>query len=316
MDINEVLNEYKAYRDKTIKNYEDRINEIYSKYEDLGKINEKRLALKERALKDFIDKRESDDNKFDLELDKLKKEEEELIKKYELEDVFKMHYRCEKCKDSGFYNFKVCDCLLKSILEKKYEESGLYKLFEEENFDKFDINIFSDEEYNGEKSPRENIKNILKYIERYVENFDESFENLFFYGEVGTGKTFMSSCIAKSLLDKNKSVIYLSANRLTDIMAALRFDKTKEYSYDDMSDIYGCDLLIIDDLGAEFKNKLTYTDMFSILNERLVKKKSTIISSNLSLTEIKNTYSERIISRILKYYAILKFYGKDLRLEV
>ena len=134
-----------------------------------------------------------------------------------------------------------------------------------------------------------------------------------FYGNTGTGKTFLTNCVAKELLDRGNSVIYFSAFSLFDILAKNTFGKHPEIA-GDYHNIFNCDLLIIDDLGTESPNSFTVSQLFQCLNERILRKKSTIISTNLSLKEIADIYSERISSRITSSFTLLKLYGEDIRI--
>ena len=150
---------------------------------------------------------------------------------------------------------------------------------------------------------------------QFIRDFDKTFSTLFFYGDTGVGKTFLSHCIAKELLDSTHSVIYFSAQELFQNFADKRFHRnydSVDYSTDH---IYDCDLLIIDDLGTELTNAFVNAELFSCINERLINQKSTIISTNLPLESFASAYSERIFSRISNGYTMLKLFGKDIRVQ-
>ena len=148
----------------------------------------------------------------------------------------------------------------------------------------------------------------------FVNSFGESSRNLFLYGDTGVGKTFLSNCIAKELINRSFSVLYLSAFELFDPLAKSKFDKDEDAA--EMNEhIFDCDLLIIDDLGTELPNSFTVSQLFLCINERLVRRKSTIISTNLSLESLVETYSERTFSRITSNYTILKLTGDDIRIK-
>ena len=138
-------------------------------------------------------------------------------------------------------------------------------------------------------------------------------DNLLFCGETGTGKTFLANCIAKSLLDKEKIVIYQTAFKLLEILEEIRFrdsDNKEKYNL-----LFETDLLIIDDLGTEMTNTFTNSELFNIINSRLLSNKKTIISTNLSPMEIMDRYDDRIFSRLFSKFTVLHFFGKDLRWE-
>ena len=156
--------------------------------------------------------------------------------------------------------------------------------------------------------------NILNICEGFAFNFDvNSKDNLLFYGETGTGKTFLANCIAKSLLDKGKIVIYQTAFKLLEILEDLRFGKNS--NRDKYNLLFEADLLIIDDLGTEMTNTFTNTELFNIINSRLLSNKKMIVSTNLSPKEIMDRYDDRIFSRLFSKFAVLHFFGKDLRWE-
>ena len=148
----------------------------------------------------------------------------------------------------------------------------------------------------------------------FIRTFDGEFKNLFFYGDTGTGKTFLSNCVAKELLDTGHSVIYFSSSSLFHIFEKNDFGREEGVS-EDYQNIFGCDLLIIDDLGTELPNSFTTSRLFLCLNERILRQKSTIISTNLGLQQLVDIYSERTFSRISSNYTMIKLFGNDIRLQ-
>ena len=157
---------------------------------------------------------------------------------------------------------------------------------------------------------------IVASCQNFIQNFDQKFENILLYGNSGAGKTFLSNCIAKELIESAHTVIYLTAFELFDILEKHKFSKTKEDTIEEQFEgILDCDLLIIDDLGTELANSFTNSQLYTCLNERLLSEKSTIISTNLSLDDLSEQYSERIFSRIVSSYTILKLFGTDIRIK-
>ena len=149
-------------------------------------------------------------------------------------------------------------------------------------------------------------------------SFDQDFQNLLLLGKVGAGKTFLSNCIAKELMDTGHSVVYLTAFQLFQLLSKAVFGKGHDregtspetYPY-----IFDCDLLIIDDLGTELPNSFTVSQFFLCINERILRRKSTLISSNLDIGALEDTYSDRILSRIISCYTILQFPETDIRVK-
>ena len=155
----------------------------------------------------------------------------------------------------------------------------------------------------------------MKECQNFVKNFNSDYHNLFFYGTVGTGKSFLSSCIAKELIEQGKLVIYFSSAQLFETLSRSTFDRNSEEAASGIyEDIYECDLLIIDDLGTELTNAFVSSQLFSCLNNRHLRRKSTIITTNLSLEELRDRYSDRIFSRITSNYGMCKLTGHDIRI--
>ena len=148
----------------------------------------------------------------------------------------------------------------------------------------------------------------------FVRDFDLRFQNLFLYGNTGVGKTFLSHCIAHDLLETSHCVLYFSAFDLFDRLAQTAFSRKSEPDPGDEF-IFDCDLLIIDDLGTELTNSFVSSQLFLCINERIARRKSTIISTNLRLEDFSSTYSERTFSRIASNYQMLKLIGKDIRIQ-
>ncbi len=215
----------------------------------------------------------------------------------------------------------LCNCIKQRIFDIDFNSSNISNL-EKENFDKFDLTLYSDsvdvQKYNAKISPRKNIENIKNIALKFVQEFDNPEEkNLLFTGNTGLGKTFLSNCIAKEILSKGKTVLYQTAPIMLDNIIDYRFGKS------DFSDIYNniinVDLLIIDDLGAETLNSFKVSELFNIINSRLLMQDKhitkTIISTNLNMNNLMDTYSERIFSRLASYYNVCRFFGEDIRLN-
>ncbi|MCL2377446.1 MAG: ATP-binding protein [Defluviitaleaceae bacterium] len=225
-------------------------------------------------------------------------------------------YNCADCKDTGYLQQKHCHCLKQRLIAKYYEMSNLSKVLERENFDAFNINYYSDViDIACGISPRDNINRIWTTSLKFVENFDKRFENMLFYGPTGLGKTFLSNCIAKELLDAGKTVLYTTAAQLFKMVEDARFNRgemAENATY--LSMVLDVDLLIIDDLGTEFSTVVTNSELFNFINTRLLSKSSTIISTNLAPSNFEEYYSDRITSRIFGEYTLLSFIGDDIRI--
>ena len=211
-------------------------------------------------------------------------------------DYLEPVYTCPKCKDTGYIGQHKCACFTKKAIELVYHDSNLKNIITTENFDTFSY------EWYDKKTPIPSI-GLTPY------------NNMLLFGDTGVGKTFLTNCIAKELLDSSHSVIYLTAVELFQCFEQQDFNKpdTSDTAIDS-SYILDCDLLIIDDLGTEFANSYTSSRLFYCINERILRRKSVVISTNLSLSDIRNMYSERIFSRLTSAYKLLKLAGADIRL--
>lgn len=231
------------------------------------------------------------------------------------DNYLEMTYDCADCRDTGYIDGQKCHCFKKAEIDLLYTQSNLQDVLLTENFGTFSLDYYSDNLLDPVIgiSSLENMRRILPLCQKAIHDIGTVPANLFLYGDTGVGKTFLSHCIAKALLDSAYSVVYFSARELFEIFAEKRFSHTEEGTVSTDA-IYSCDMLVIDDLGTELTNSFVNSELFFCLNERLVNRKSTMISTNLSLQAFADTYSERIFSRISNNYTMLKMFGKDIRL--
>ena len=252
--------------------------------------------------------------------EQISREKKELLAQYGYpENYLEPVYTCPDCHDTGYIGDRKCHCFQKRIVEYLYEQSNLKEILDIENFSHFDITYYPDdyiEESTG-LTPRDNIRRILMTAHDFCDNFGNCGQNLLLYGNTGVGKTFLTHCIAKELLSQSYTVVYLTSIGLFDILEKNKFDhelssleKSTTVSY-----IMNCDLLILDDLGTELTNSFTTSQLYQVIDSRLVHKKSTIISTNLSFDDLREQYSERIFSRLTSGYTLLKVTGEDIRLK-
>ncbi len=318
-----IQNEYQAIRARIDKERKERIKEIYNVIPRIKEIDDRIQNLGIRCARALLKSDNASDKRFvDIlreEITSLKQEKIKLLEKYMYSpDYMEIHYECSACKDTGYVGREKCKCFKQKLIDRAYQQSNLGNTLEKENFSNFDINLFPDEKYdNYSLTPRENMKNIVSTCEGFVNNFHkDNGENLLFYGSTGLGKTFLCNCIAKALLDKGELVIYLTAFNLFRILEEYRFNHSENLqNREQLDSILTCDLLIIDDLGTELSNAFTVSELFNIINTRLLSKKKVIISTNLEPEELLKTYNQRIFSRISGNYRTLEFYGPDLRWE-
>ncbi len=231
-------------------------------------------------------------------------------------DYLEPPYDCPDCQDTGYIGQQRCHCLIQASIDVVYAQSNLAQSLGEASFSGFLLDYYADDLFlpGTTISARTNARNALEKCQQFVRSFDEECQNLLLFGNTGLGKTFLSNCIARALLDTNHSVIYFSAGRLFDLLAENTFRRTGDADAG-IQNILDCDLLIIDDLGTEMTNAFTSSQLFVCLNERILRRKSTLISTNLSLADLASLYSERISSRITSHFLLLHLFGKDIRIQ-
>lgn len=233
------------------------------------------------------------------------------------DDYLELHYRCPDCRDTGLIDGRKCHCFLQAQMKLLHAQSNLEDVLERENFNALSYEYYDDTEI----LPQLGITNtaymrrVVAGCREFVRDFDKKHDNLLFTGSTGVGKTFLTNCIARELMDDFHSVIYLTASDLFDVFSRNKFDYDNA---EDMKDMYrfilDCDLLIIDDLGTELNNSFTSSQLFYCINERMNMSRSTIISTNLTLARLRDSYTDRVTSRIMSGYRIIPLYGGDIRL--
>ncbi|WP_026506917.1 ATP-binding protein [Butyrivibrio sp. MC2013] len=218
-------------------------------------------------------------------------------------------YECPDCKDTGYIGNEKCHCFQQKMISLLYEKSNLELLTQQNNF-----SLLSEGYYGGEDL--KHFQAAEKISQSFIKNFGEDYQNLFFYGTVGVGKSFLSICIAKELLDRGISVVYYSAADLFRQLSDLAFDYNSKAAMESLSEcLFNCELLIIDDLGTELESRFVNSQLFTILNERDLRRRASIISTNLSLSDIQNRYQDRIFSRLVSHFQLLRLSGQDIRLQ-
>lgn len=233
------------------------------------------------------------------------------------DDYLELHYRCPDCRDTGLIDGRKCHCFLQAQMKLLHAQSNLEDVLERENFKALSYEYYDDTEI----LPQLGITNaaymrrVVAGCREFVRDFDKKHDNLLFTGSTGVGKTFLTNCIARELMDDFHSVIYLTASDLFDVFSRNKFDYDNA---EDMKDMYrfilDCDLLIIDDLGTELNNSFTSSQLFYCINERMNMSRSTIISTNLTLARLRDSYTDRVTSRFMSGYRIIPLYGGDIRL--
>ena len=225
-------------------------------------------------------------------------------------DFLEEKYICPDCRDTGYINgSQKCHCLKQAMIRYTYRQSNIEEILSRENFDTLSLDHYTDAEC-------EKMKDIIAACKSFADDFGRRYENILLLGNVGVGKTFLTNCMAKAVLDKGYSVIYFTSIRLFDTLSREVFGRDEDRSLDSLHDIYSCDLLIIDDLGTENVNSFVAGRLFDIINERNIRRRATIISTNLSFEELDARYTDRNFSRIFANYHVLHPDIGDIRIRM
>ncbi|MBO5408537.1 MAG: ATP-binding protein [Clostridia bacterium] len=275
---------------------------VYIQIPVLAEINKKIAHLMKQMLLSVTEV-----NQIKKELKKLISDRETLLEEYGYPaDYLEDYYECPICHDEGFVGSDLCECYRKLIVKEAYLCSNLAERIQTENFDTFSLEIHSE---------KKNMEWIFEKAKQYCKRDSGLKKNLLFTGPTGTGKTFLSSCIAKEFLDQGFFVFYLSATRISNLLDDAKFRRDDARSMEYVELISECDLLILDDLGTEYAFGYPQSQLFDLLERRMISGKRTVISTNMNLDELNEKYSPRFVSRILGNYEVFVFKGKDLRYQ-
>ena len=300
------------------RNQEERIAEVYEKVPQIKALDRQIKEIGFTTLKLIASGKTS--KAYEEKIDFLTQQKQQLLRQNGFAlDYMDIKYHHEVCKDTGFVGTKMCSCRKQLIIDQKYDQSNIKNQIMEENFNSFNINLYSkntDKTYGI--SPYENMQYIIGGIKKFVNNFAYETGNIYIYGDVGRGKTFLINSIAKEILDRNFSVVYMTSTKLfkflNDYLYA--FEDRRENLEEKYRLIFDSDLLIIDDLGAEASRQADRSNLFDVVNERMNAGKPIIFSSNLDEEALQEIYGLRIFSRIMGNNSrIYEIFGEDLRLR-
>ncbi|MBS6396960.1 MAG: ATP-binding protein [Clostridiales bacterium] len=295
--------QYRSYRQQCA-----RQDEIYRKLPRIREIEESVSACSLGHAEKVFDAEPGALSDLQEQLAALRREKEFLLKEAGYPaDYLDMHYTCPDCQDTGYIGRRKCHCFRREEIRLLYSSSRLESILAQENFSTLSYEVYDDEQ-------RAAMPSVIRTCQDFIRTFDQKFCSLLFYGPVGTGKTFLSNCIARELLDSGHSVIYFTAFQLFELFSA-SVSGEPGISVQRHEALLDSDLLILDDIGTELANTFTVSRLFQVLNERALRQRSTIISTNLSPKDFRDIYSERVFSRITSSYTLVKFTGSDIRIR-
>ncbi len=294
-----------------------RMREVEGRVPEIAQVNR---ALSETGMKIF---RAALGGKEGLEarIAALQKENEELLAAREEmlvcagypADYLCLQYECKDCRDTGFVEngTKLCHCMRRALILAGYASSGIGALLQKQTFENFSLSYYTD------PADRRIMEENLETAKRYVNGFSaEKAQNLLFFGQTGLGKTHLSTAIAKALIDRGFDVVYETAQNVFSDFEDERFNRAYNTGAEEKKTdrYFACELLIIDDLGAELSNQFTASCLYNLINNRMNRGASTVISTNLTHPEIEKRYTQRVLSRLLGNYRNMKFVGRDVRM--
>ena len=317
---NDIMREYEFIRANNEAAQKNNKEQVYNHFPRIKEIDEELSKISLIACRKMLNPGSNHEEiikDMQITTEKLVKEKVSILKDAGIPANFMDEiYSCPKCQDKGSYNNKWCECYYEK-LQKYVQKKSNINANAMHSFETFNLSLYPDvanQEFGV--SPRDVAKNIYNLATKYA-NLDPAVsKHLLFYGSTGLGKTFTSECIAKEFIKKGKSVYYTSAPRLFATFEDYKFGKNNSAEAKRIIDyIQEVDLLIIDDLGTEFRTQYTDSILFDLINSRTNENKHMIISTNLSPMQIEPTYSQRISSRILGNFEVILFLGNDLRIN-
>ena len=312
-----IMREYNRRQARNRRIQEEHLAEAYEKIPRLREIDEEVATLSARKARALISRQEVgiEDLRNDIALLSQERTALLLSSGYPA-DYLEMSYTCPLCQDTGYIGSQKCSCFKKAEIELLYTQSNLKEILEKENFDHFSFDFYSDTITNDSTglTERETARRAYKMAKEFVADFDNSFQNLFFYGDTGVGKTFLSHCIAHELLESAHCVLYFSAFDLFDFLAGSAFSRKNDTPDDEL--IFDCDLLIIDDLGIERSTEFALEQVFNVIDSRYRSKLPLIVTTNMTLEELKNPQDltrSRIYDRVLERCVPLRINNQNIR---
>ncbi len=315
--IMRIYNE-RQYRDKH--DLDRRRREIDERIPQIRELEDEIASEAVRGARKFLDGDRNAKEEMKANLEELRGKKSRLLAEGGYpQDYLDMRYHCADCRDTGYIGGQKCHCFMKEQIRLLYAQSNIEEILQKENFSAFSPDVYDAKEKIPElgMTVADYMKRVRGWCLDYVERFEKEKGSLLFTGGTGVGKTFLANCIAKALIDRCQSVIFLSANDLVDVFSRNKFRYESEEDPQDMyRHILDCDLLIIDDLGTEMNNTFVSSQLFYCINERLLRNGGTIITTNLSMSALRDTYSDRVSSRIISGYEVIPLYGGDLRTKV
>lgn len=312
--IEKIYEERRASQAKALEARRQALTRVIPDWEALEKTWKQKMV--QFALKAFNNPQE--ENQAGAFYREIEREKAQVLRSHGFpEDYLDLAYHCPACHDTGWSDHHTrCRCYFQLSAKRDIQEANLSEILRRETYDRFDLKLFEDKPYEGERlTPRKNMEKLLEESQTFVADFPQVRSQLFF-GDPGTGKTFLIHCMINELLKKQIALVYYTAYDLINILEDHRFNRGEEPGVSQKyGNLFRASLLVVDDLGTEMLNSFTLSELFNLINRRINQGKTTIISTNLGLEDLRDQYTERIFSRFIQHYDLKYFYGDDLRLK-
>lgn len=312
-----VMRRYDEIRTRHIHERDERTEEVYERIPGYADLDAETADESLKAAKLRISDPACALTEYRAAMERIGEQKAALLRAYGYpENYLELTYDCPICRDTGFTDGKHCSCFTRIAADVIYGNDSLKEVLREENFARFSFDLYSDtikDEMTGQ-TPRELARGAFSAARLMADQIGSGGTNLYITGNTGVGKTFLSHCIAGEAVRRGLSVLYFSSGNLFDMLADTAFNRSGADGTASKL-VTECDLLVIDDLGTELTNALVGSELFRIINERLAKKRATVISSNLSLGDLSVRYSERVFSRITCHYTLIRLAGNDIRIQ-
>ena len=316
---NEVMRDYEQQQLKNRYEQQRRVEEVYERVPQIRQLDQEIRTRGAACARQALQGDEAAKYQFRQRLQDLREQKQVLLAAAGYPpDYMEMRYRCPRCRDTGYAQGRKCQCFEQARSRILYDQSNIRQVLMQENFSMLSYEWYDDEKTIGQLGMTElaYMRMVIRNCQEFAEEFPGKGKNLLFTGSTGVGKTFLTNCIAKALIDRYISVIYFTSQDLFELLSRYKFGRdSQEEAEDGYRHILDCEMLILDDLGTEVNNTFVSSQLFYCINERINRQKGTIISTNLSIGMLRDAYSDRVAPRITSHYAAVPLYGGDIRMK-
>ena len=307
--LHKVRQDYNQKRNRALGEAASRLSALHEQYPDLAAIDSALAKTGMNLVGEIVKGSDGIAERVAavrLENERLQKDRADMLVFYGFSpDYTDVAYECPLCQDTGYVGVDVCACYKKALAKEALAYAGLARLAAKQSFDNFELKY-----YQGDN--RAMMEKVLAFCKHYAEGFHDKADSLLLIGNTGLGKTHLSTSIAVSVVDKGFEVVYTSAPNLFSALEAEKFGREASLT---MQEVIDAELLIIDDLGTENPSQLNNNFLYNIVNTRLITSKPTLINTNLMPADLMKRYTDRLASRLLGEYAVMRFVGNDIRMQ-